>query len=95
MHLWLTNLLLKNEAVFAEEKQKFINILNTRNTEIILVSNEVGMGIVPSTFLARRFRDEIGFLHQELGKICDQVIFMTAGFPMQLKTRSLIKPADE
>ena len=83
--LWLTNLLLKNEALFFEEKSKFIETLRAHESSIILVSNEVGMGIVPSGNLARRFRDEIGFLHQQLGTICDQVILMLAGFPTQIK----------
>lgn len=83
--LWLTNLLLKSEGVFLEEKSKFVKALLALEAPIILVSNEVGLGIVPTNELGRRFRDEIGFLHQQLGKICDQVILMVAGFPVQIK----------
>jgi adenosylcobinamide kinase/adenosylcobinamide-phosphate guanylyltransferase len=51
----------------------------------VLVSNEVGLGIVPENALARRFRDEAGRLHQQLAAKADRVVFMVAGLPMQVK----------
>ena len=49
----------------------------------MLVSNEVGLGIVPDNALARRFRDEAGRLHQRFAARADRVVFMVAGLPMQ------------
>ena len=52
---------------------------------IVLVANEVGLGIVPENALARRFRDEAGRLNQRLAARATQVIFMVAGLPMRVK----------
>ena len=51
----------------------------------ILVSNEVGMGIVPDHKLGREFRDWQGRANRDIGAACDAVIFVAAGFPLQLK----------
>jgi adenosylcobinamide kinase / adenosylcobinamide-phosphate guanylyltransferase len=53
---------------------------------VVLVSNEVGQGIVPDNALARAFRDHAGRLHQAVAAAADQVVFVTAGLPMVLKT---------
>ena len=53
--------------------------------EIVLVSNEVGQGIVPMGELSRRFVDEAGRLHQALGAQCARVVFVVAGLPLVLK----------
>ena len=55
--MWLSNLLAKGEAELASERQQLVAVLPTLNTPVILVSNEVGWGIVPANPLARRFRD--------------------------------------
>jgi len=52
---------------------------------VVLVSNEVGLGIVPDNVLARRFRDESGWLNQQMATLCDEVILMAAGLPLRLK----------
>jgi adenosylcobinamide kinase/adenosylcobinamide-phosphate guanylyltransferase len=52
---------------------------------IILVSNEVGLSIVPDNVLARRFRDEAGLLNQRVAATCDKVLFIAAGLPLTLK----------
>ncbi len=52
---------------------------------VILVSNEVGLGIVPDNELARRFRDEAGLANQKMGATCGEVIFMAAGLALRLK----------
>ena len=52
---------------------------------VILISNEVGWGIVPDNPLARTFRDISGRLNQEIARIADQVILMVAGIPMMVK----------
>ncbi len=52
---------------------------------VILVSNEVGLGVVPMGELTRRFCDEAGRLHQELARVCDRVTLVAAGLPLVLK----------
>jgi adenosylcobinamide kinase/adenosylcobinamide-phosphate guanylyltransferase len=49
------------------------------------IANEVGLGIVPDNALARRFRDEAGWLNQKLAEAADEVVFVAAGLPMSLK----------
>lgn len=84
--LWLTNLLCTNdEALFKRERAAFLEVLPTLPGRIILVSNEVGMGIVPLGELSRRFSDEAGWLNQEAAKICARVTLMVAGLPYPLK----------
>lgn len=55
------------------------------NCHIILVSNEVGEGIIPKNQLARQFRDIVGFANQIMAEKADEVIFMHAGIPMKIK----------
>jgi len=84
--LWLTNLLLAEDpSLLAQERDALLEQLPGLSGQIILVSNETGMGIVPQGQLARRFGDEAGLLHQQLGKICDRVILTVAGLPQVLK----------
>ena len=84
--LWLTNLLCASDSeLFARERQAFMEALPGLPGQIILVSNETGLGIVPIGELTRRFVDEIGRLHQDLARICDRVIFTVAGLPHFLK----------
>jgi adenosylcobinamide kinase/adenosylcobinamide-phosphate guanylyltransferase len=84
--LWLTNVLLKEGVAGIEaRKRALIDALKTCPTGVIIVSNEVGMGIVPEYPLGRDFRDQQGWLNQELAAIADIVIFVIAGIPMFLK----------
>lgn len=84
--LWLTNLLCHEDPVwFERETQAVLDLLPTLPGEIILVSNEVGQGIVPLGELSRRFVDEAGRLHQRLASQMDQVILMVAGLPLTVK----------
>ena len=84
--LWLTNLLCENEgAQLEQERDTFLNLLPSLPGHIILVSNEVGMGIVPMGELSRRFSDEAGWLNQSVATICDQVTLTVAGLPFPLK----------
>ena len=55
------------------------------NTKVVLVSNEVGQGIVPMGELTRKFVDESGRMHQKLAQVCEHVVFITAGLPQILK----------
>jgi adenosylcobinamide kinase/adenosylcobinamide-phosphate guanylyltransferase len=59
--------------------------LKTSDKRIVLVSNEVGLSIVPENAMARRFRDEQGFANQRLAEVADEVIFVAAGLPLRLK----------
>jgi adenosylcobinamide kinase/adenosylcobinamide-phosphate guanylyltransferase len=83
--LWLSNLLAAGEAVFAEEREALLAQLTSLPGQLILVSNEVGLGIVPMGELTRRFCDESGRLHQAVAARCERVTFVTAGLPMILK----------
>ena len=84
--IWLSNVLLKEGlAAVARRKHALIDAVRTTNQNIILVSNEVGMGIVPETELGRTFRDCAGRLNQELAAEVDTVVFVVAGIPMLVK----------
>jgi len=84
--LWLTNLLLLNDNTRLEQELQALQLcLPTLPGDIVLVSNETGLGVVPMGELSRRFCDEAGFLHQNLAQICDQVILTVAGLPHFLK----------
>lgn len=82
--LWLTNQILA-DADMSAERERLIQAVHAFDGPLVLVSNEVGLGIVPDNALARRFRDEAGRLHQALAADADHVIFMVAGLPMTVK----------
>jgi adenosylcobinamide kinase/adenosylcobinamide-phosphate guanylyltransferase len=82
--LWLTNLMVHDLAV-ENEVGKLLATLDGLDGAAILVSNEVGQGIMPTNRMARRFIDHAGWLHQELAKKADRVLFMTAGLAQQMK----------
>lgn len=82
--LWLTNHMLA-EHDLAAESERLSAVLAKPRGPWIVVSNEVGLGIVPDNALARRFRDEAGRLNQRVAQIADRVLFMAAGLPMVLK----------
>jgi len=85
--LWLTNLLvLENEDALRHECASLLEALPQLCADCILVSNEVGFGIIPANPLARRFGDETGILHQRLASLCDRVLLMVAGLPLELKS---------
>lgn len=67
------------------ERQDLADALRDYRGEIILVSNEVGMGIVPENAAARLFRDEQGSLNQAIAALCDEVFLVAAGLPLALK----------
>lgn len=84
--LWLSNLLGDGDATrFERERKALLDTLPALPGEIVLVSNEVGLGIVPLGELSRRFVDEAGRLHQALAAQCDRVIFVAAGLPLTMK----------
>ena len=75
----------KNGKFWGNEREKFLAILPKLQGNIILVSNEVGMGIVPLGEINRQFQDEQGRLNQAVAVIADEVVFIAAGLPIKLK----------
>jgi adenosylcobinamide kinase / adenosylcobinamide-phosphate guanylyltransferase len=82
--LWLSNQLL-GEWDIEVETARLIETLARPRGPWFVVSNEVGMGIVPDNLLGRRFRDAQGRLNARVADIADEVIFMVAGLPMKVK----------
>jgi adenosylcobinamide kinase/adenosylcobinamide-phosphate guanylyltransferase len=82
--LWLTNLILEGEDVEAHTAA-LLDVLTAHGGPVVLVSNEVGWGIVPETELGRLFRDAQGRLNQRIAAIADQVTLIAAGLPLKLK----------
>ena len=84
--LWVSNLLcLDHGSHFDKHKQALLTTLPQLQSDVILVSNETGMGVVPMGELTRRFVDESGWLHQDLAALSDRVTLVVAGLPHQLK----------
>jgi adenosylcobinamide kinase/adenosylcobinamide-phosphate guanylyltransferase len=87
--LWLSNLLERygTEGVWAQidKTMDFFKDLNNRDMVLIIVTNEVGLGVVPENALARAFRDMAGSLNQALARLADEVHFVVAGLPMKIK----------
>jgi len=84
--LWLSNQLTENEVVIKDVQEELVNTVCDLKSDVLLVSNEVGQGIVPENKLARKFIDESGRLHQRLAQVCEEVVFVTAGIPQKLKS---------
>jgi adenosylcobinamide kinase / adenosylcobinamide-phosphate guanylyltransferase len=96
--VWLSNLLFAETqdfpdvgridvpAIFGHERAKLLDALAQASGDIILVSNEVGMGIVPQGAVSRWFVDEAGRLNQAVAACCDRVVFVAAGLPLVLKS---------
>ncbi len=82
--LWLTNVMLRGDDVAAASDMLVDSIAGLAGP-VILVSNEVGSGIVPETPLGRRFRDAQGRLNQAMARACDGAVLVVAGLPMLLK----------
>lgn len=82
--LWLTNVMLADRDVSAECRA-LVDILARPTGPWVVVSNEVGYGIVPENALARRFRDEQGRLNQMVASVADRVELVVAGIPMLVK----------
>jgi adenosylcobinamide kinase / adenosylcobinamide-phosphate guanylyltransferase len=85
--LWLSNLLMRgmNDAEICSQFESLTEILRSRTELTVLVTNEVGLGIVPENPLARRFRDLSGIMNQRFAVCADMVIFMIASLPLYVK----------
>lgn len=82
--LWLSNLMFAEHDIEAAT-EVLLQAATNSQSEIILVTNEVGMSIVPENALARRFRDEAGRMSRRVAERADQVTVMFAGIPLVLK----------
>ena len=88
--LWLTNLLmLEDPQRLSTERDALLQCLAELPGEIVFVSNETGMGVVPLGELTRRYVDEAGWLHQALAERCQRVVLTVAGLPLTLKGTAL------
>jgi adenosylcobinamide kinase/adenosylcobinamide-phosphate guanylyltransferase len=88
--LWMTNLLmLEDDQRLIAERDALLDCLASLPGEIIFVSNETGMGVVPLGELTRRYVDEAGWLHQALAERCQRVVLTVAGLPLTLKGTAL------
>ena len=83
--LWITNLLGAGHDVAKAVDELSATLAGLESSRVILVSNEVGLGIVPDNPLARTFRDLAGSAHQRIAEACDDVYFVMAGLPLTLK----------
>jgi adenosylcobinamide kinase / adenosylcobinamide-phosphate guanylyltransferase len=82
--LWLSNLLHAGRN-WPDEAAMLTAVLGQQRSPVILVTNEVGLGIVPDNALARSFRDAAGLLSQNVAAVADEVEFVVAGLPMKVK----------
>lgn len=95
--LWLTNLLFSGgrdypetgtidlPPIFGAQRAALLDVIRQGPGDVLLVSNEVGLGIIPMGALSRCFVDEAGRLNQAVAAVCDQVLFVAAGLPLVLK----------
>lgn len=88
--VWLANVLFDgdgqpDEAGFTDQRKALLQAVAATRGQLILISNETGLGVVPLGAGNRRFVDESGRLQQELAALCDEVLFMAAGLPLWLK----------
>jgi adenosylcobinamide kinase/adenosylcobinamide-phosphate guanylyltransferase len=85
--LWLSNLMLQDatDEIVLAAVDELVTALSERRRSVILVTNEVGMGIVPETPLGRRFRDLAGIAHQRLAASADEVYFAVLGTMLRIK----------
>lgn len=88
--LWLTNLLmLEDPQRLSAERDALLESLAELPGQLVFVSNETGMGVVPLGELTRRYVDEAGWLHQVLAERCQRVVLTVAGLPLTLKGTAL------
>jgi adenosylcobinamide kinase/adenosylcobinamide-phosphate guanylyltransferase len=94
--LWLSNLMLRGDGTerIMEEVEELAKVLTWRSLDAVLVTNEVGLGIVPESALGRTFRDLAGRAHQRLARLADEVYFAVLGTMLRLKPQLTIVPLD-
>jgi adenosylcobinamide kinase/adenosylcobinamide-phosphate guanylyltransferase len=85
--LWISNMLKQNNDVANSVSELCATLVELKETKVILVSDEVGQGLMPDNAMARTFRDLSGSAHQRLAEVCEDVYFVVAGMPMTIKGR--------
>ncbi len=89
--LWVSNVLLASENASADTMMRELTDLldwyRTASCELIAVSNEVGMGLVPDNRLGREYRDLLGEVNKRLAKAADRVFWVVAGLPVEVKSQ--------
>jgi adenosylcobinamide kinase / adenosylcobinamide-phosphate guanylyltransferase len=83
--LWLSNVLHAGRSL-EDQTAALGAALRLAAGPVVLVANEIGMGLVPETPLGRRFRDAAGRLNQDMAMLADRVVFVAAGLPLVLKS---------
>ncbi len=86
--MWISNLLTIDNLSAEQVKQKSDDLtacLSNKNYQIILVTNEVGMGIIPSDPLSRAFQGHLGRLNREVASVANELYMMVSGVPLQIK----------
>ena len=87
--IWLSNLLLRGGEKYVESKvEELMQAMPGLDFSLILVTNEVGLGIVPDNPLARQFRDLAGWTNQRIAATANEVVLTVAGIPMTVKKRA-------
>ena len=90
--LWLNNqLYLRPEDDPALATQQLTDALNGCQASVLLIANEVGLGVIPMGEVSRIFVDQAGWLNQAIGRIADRVTFVAAGLPLELKGSHSLK----
>jgi adenosylcobinamide kinase / adenosylcobinamide-phosphate guanylyltransferase len=82
--LWMSNLFMESENV-EKQVEKLTTAIHQAQCPVVVVSNEVGTGIVPENALARQYRDAVGFANQKVAACVDKVIWVVAGIPVMIK----------
>ncbi len=83
--LWLNNCLYVENADWQQDKTRFLSALAASPHTVFMVSNEIGLGVIPMGQLTREYVDQLGWLHQDLAQLCDNVTLTVAGLPHTLK----------
>lgn len=89
--LWVSNLITGQYGEYnvEDEYENFVKVLKlfkqSSGSQFVIVSNEVGLGIVPDNALARRYRDLAGMLNQMVSELADEVYFVVSGIPIKIK----------
>lgn len=81
--LWVSNLMMRK--LIKRKIKSFINTLNSVKCNVVIISNEVGQGIVPDNFISREYRDLLGELNCSIAKISDKVYYLVCGIPIKIK----------
>lgn len=85
--LWLSNIMYAGLDIKAEIEYLISSLLTPHSSLTYIVSNEVGMGIVPENEIARKFRDMAGILNQKMAEVSDRVYMVVAGIPIKIKDK--------